>query len=338
MKRMNSITTILTATALFAGISTSAQADTGSVQVISANPSTLTVLNNGQNYTVLQNKGHVNVRVDFEFDTGTFGKIKSWWVQPKFENNFGIAHNVPGMQWYKQSKSYSVGNRPSEIDTILNVPVSVGAIKDAAVGMCNFKAAGLRNQGQSNNQIFAQDHEVSFRVSADFDVDAKGSGSNQQVFESMPDYILKVRCAKHSGPSIPQANGGYATNVEVMKATLQLQEVAPPSGACKIKTTTAISTNRANATIKYRFVHNTGHKSNVLTTKTKANKIAVVKHDWDIPNGPGKELGWVRIEGVSPKFQSNPAQYSMNCKGPSSGTGGYQKKPTTGKVKTLKLN
>ena len=60
--------------------------------------------------------------------------------------------------------------------------------------------------------------------------------------------------------------------------------------------------------------------------KTANNKIAVVKHDWEIPNGAGPENGWMRMEGLSPNFNSNQANYSMSCKD-GGGVGGFTSGP-----------
>ena len=100
---------------------------------------------------------------------------------------------------------------------------------------------------------------------------------------------------------------------------MQLKPIVVLNGTCKVATQTAIVASEGNATIKYRFTHSSGMKSGVFTTKTKANKIAVVSHKWDVPNGPGSETGWFRIEGVAPKFKSNKALYSMNCGGKAPG-------------------
>lgn len=107
--------------------------------------------------------------------------------------------------------------------------------------------------------------------------------------------------------------------------------MATLGGACMVKLTTAIITNTANATIKYRYVHSSGKKSKVFTAKTAGNKIAVVKNQWDIPNKAGIEKGWMRLDGVNVSFKSNRARYRMNCKS-GGGTGGFAPNPTKPKV------
>jgi hypothetical protein len=115
---------------------------------------------------------------------------------------------------------------------------------------------------------------------------------------------------------------------------MKLQEVATANGACMVKLTTAISTNLPGATVKFRYVNNTGKKSKVFTAKTAANKIAVVTQDWEIPNKAGPEVGWMFIEGVSPGFQSNSAGYNMNCK---DGVGGVTSQAPLVEKATMKL-
>ena len=93
---------------------------------------------------------------------------------------------------------------------------------------------------------------------------------------------------------------------------MQLKEITKPVATCKVKLTTAISANLANATISYRYVHSSGKKSPVYKVKTAANKVAVVSKEWDVPNGVGTESGWFEIQGVGAAFTSNKATYSMN--------------------------
>ncbi|WP_171125619.1 MULTISPECIES: hypothetical protein [unclassified Ruegeria] len=339
MKTVTSIKTVALISGIFAALPHVASADSGVATVTNTNPTSLKVLSNGQNYTKLDLNGKFVVGANLKYDTGTAGRIKKWTMEPEITHGFGIAAKVQGTSFYKKTVSYSVGNRPKSIDYNWPFALSVGTIESAAVSMCEMKATVLRNQGKSDKQIFGSNHEVSFKVSLKTTVEASGAGSNNQIWEYSAPKTVKIVCSKFSGPRVPLAGGGvkgYTQPVSVKKATMKLTEIAPPNGACKIKTTTAISTNTANAQIKYRFVHNTGKKSNVFTAKTAANKIAVVQHTWDIPNGNGPENGWVKIEGVSPKFQSNGAKYSMNCKSP--GIGGFKVQSGGSKPKTLRLN
>ncbi len=319
------ISGILAFAAMLPGL---AWSDTGTAYVTNVAPATLVVRSNGVSYTQLETPPSVVVFARLEYDTGVSGRIKSWWIQPKIINGYGIYSELPGMSLYRKSQSYKKGSRPKSIGLDLVLPVPGSLFADAAVFMCNMKAEHLRNQGKSNAWIFSQDRMVNFEVRVDYDVDAWGAGSNNPILEGGGYKEITVWCSRFTGPKVPTVNGKLAVPTKVIKATMQVKAIAPPSGICRIDTVTAISTNKSNATIKYRFVHDSGKKSKVFTTKTKANRIAVVRHQWDIPNGPGKEQGWVRIEGVSPKFMSNKGSYSMNCH--AKGAGGLSGKSGAG--------
>ncbi len=300
---------------LVSSIASPALADVGEAWVNQFLPKPLVVQSNGVEYTKLKAIGNVNIGGRIEYDAGVSGRVKSWSAHPYVRNGYGIAADVPGLSGYKQSKSYKVFQRPKKIGKNLAFAIPAWKFQTNAVNMCNWLAKDLRDQGLSNKQIFSKNRTVHFRAYINGSVNSNGIFSNSQIWQSQFDgYQVDVRCAKWSGSQIPQASNDLKLPLTVKKATMKLTEVATQTGTCKVKTMTAISTTEANATIKYRFTHSSGKKSNVFSTKTKNNKIAVVNHQWDVPNGPGTEKGWFRIEGVSPKFKSNKAHYSMNCK------------------------
>ena len=317
---MSNLPRVLVAGAMLPGL---AWADTGTAYVTSVEPATLVVKSNGASYTQLATPpSWVVVFARLEYDTGVAGRIESWWIQPKIINGYGIYSEMPGMAAFRQAQHYAIGSRPKSIGLNLVLPVLGNSFADRAVAMCNMKADYLRSQGKSNAWIFSQDRMVSFKVQVDYGVDATGPGSKNPILEGQGEKTITVRCSRFTGPNLPTVGGKLTVPTKVLKATMQVEEIASPSGVCRIDTVTAISANKADATIKYRFVHHSGRKSKVFTTRTKANKIAVVRHQWDIPNGPGMEHGWVRIEGVSPKFKSNKGSYSMNCHGSPGGLSG----------------
>ena len=207
--------------------------------------------------------------------------------------------------------------------------------------MCNIKRDALRNQGKSDAWIFSRNHDVHFEVTSKAFVDSTGAGSNNPTWEYQDPKMYTVRCMKSAVSRLPSAagdNGYQAQEVKVKKATMKLKEVATNGGVCRVETTTAISTTQAHATIKYRLKDNKGQRSKVYTVKTAANKIAVVKHNWNIKNGPGLEGGSIRLEGLSPNFQSNQAPFSMSCKD-GGATGGFNSNSGDSKPKKrLKLS
>ncbi len=341
---MNTYLKTAVAVAMVAGMASPALADFGSTYVTNFAPKPLVVKSNGQSYTKLDGGGLTNVQIKFEYDTGFSGRVKSWKVWPQMTTGIGIANDIGNLKTYGVGKSYGVGSRPKVVSKYVSANVPFATLAPHAVAMCNMLRDQLRGNGMSDKQIFSKDREVHFNAIAKYEVNATGPGapgSDGFFWEAQAPYKIKVRCAKWQGSQIPQAGAGLANPLHVLKATMNLQEQALMNGTCAVKLTTAISTNTAGATIKYRYVHSSGKKSPVFTTKTAANKIAVVTHTWDIPNGPGRERGMMRMEGVSPNFKSNLRKYRMNCK---SAPGGFKPNPKKPKVaiplggKGLKLN
>ena len=304
-------------------------ADIGKARINNAAPKPWVVLSNGQSYTKFNHFGMVTVVGNLQYDTGTAGRVKSWSAYPVLTNGYGIASQVQGLSAYKKSKSYSVGSRPKKINKTLPFSIPASKVKSAAISMCNWQANNLRKQGQSNKQIFSKNREVTFRATIKASVNANGAGSNNPIWEAAAPYIIKVRCAKWAGAKFPTA-GGFTTSLKVIKASMKRKMISTLNGACKVKLTTAISTNKPNATVKFRYKSQSGKQSNVFTVKTKANKIAVVTHTWNVTNGPSVYDGtWIHMAGVSPKFKSNTVAAFTECKkGGPKGLKSNPKKPT----------
>jgi hypothetical protein len=293
-----------------------ALADNGTSFVTSTTPAKLVVLSDGQNYTKIKTPplGDFLVKGRLQFDTGSVGGVKSWVVWPRISTGFGISMDVPDLKAHKVSKNYGVGSRPDEIDKQIEIWIPYSKIDNLAVSMCQWQAHALRDQGQSDQQIFAKDYEVSFKIAIEASVDSTGAGSGNVNWESPEDFVLPIRCAKWAGVQVPQGgNGDLADTFRVLTATLKMTEETTANGVCRVKTVTALRANKAGETIKYRFFHSSGKKSAVFSIKTEANKIAVINRSWDIPNGPGPESGWLWVEGVGTPFKTDKVTYGMDC-------------------------
>lgn len=307
-----------------------AYADSGHAYINNSAPKPWVVLSNGQEYTKFDHIGMVTVAGKLIYDVGSVGGVKSYWAQPKIVNGYGIATNVVGMAAVKKSKSYSFGSRPNSINKNLAFSFPAATFANAARGMCNFLASNLRNQGKSNKFIFSKDRKVSFEASLDYNVNATGAGSGSPLFQAHPRFKIPVKCAKWNGAQGTGAANQFTTATRVIKATMKHQMIVTLGGTCKVKLTTAINTNKANAEIKFRYKSQSGKQSKIITTKTAANKIAVVVHTWDIQNGPSVFDGTkIWIDGKSPKFLSNKVSAYTECRESSpSGLAPNPKKPT----------
>ncbi|MEO8530404.1 MAG: hypothetical protein ABI459_04225 [Deltaproteobacteria bacterium] len=311
---MFKLNTIIRAGLVTLAGTTAAFADMGEAYITQVQPTKLVVLSNGQDYTKMESLVFLSVAGKLEFTTDTAGRVKSWWAYPEIESGFG-GGDVGSLKEFKVSKSYGVGDRPKSISKNVSFSIPASKIADHAVNMCQTQAAILHGKGMSDKEIFGQDRTVSFQVSLKAAVDSTGAGQGNQIWEGWAPKELKVTCAKFKGSSIPQGGKDKVqAPVAVIAATTKVEEIATVSGVCKIKVTTAINTTQANASISYRYEHSSGKKSAKFTVKTAANKIAVVTQTWDIPNGPGNEVGFIKVVGLSPKFSADAAPYFMTCR------------------------
>ena len=185
---------------------TAAGADTGTAYVTGVTP-VFEVVSNGQSYTQAKTLGNVGISGKLKFDTGVAGRVKSWEAWPVMENGYGIAALVPGLGFYKQQQSYGIGNRPKTLNKTLSFGIPAGMIANNAVGMCNWKANALRNEGKSNKQIFSENHDLTFKVSLSAKVDSTGAGSNNQIWEYSAPKTYKLRCLKWRGAAIDTVGG-----------------------------------------------------------------------------------------------------------------------------------
>ena len=220
---------------------TSAHADTGTGYLTSASPDPWVVKSNGQSYTQFQTMGFVSIKGKLQYDVGVAGGIKSWWAQPEVINGYGIASIVQGLAAYKLTQAYPFGSRPNTLNKTLNFSINQGVFEGNAVGMCNWLANSLRNQGKSNQQIFSQDREVKFTASLKYGVDASGAGAGNPIWEASSPIEIKVKCAKWTGPQIPAAPGGFVANPTPKgpnKFKANPQDPTPPSGPTGFKATT----------------------------------------------------------------------------------------------------
>jgi hypothetical protein len=293
---------------------TTSFADNGSASVDSVAPKPMVVLSNGQNYTGVDVNFLVSIKLRLKFDTGSVGGVKSWRVHPTASTGYGVSMPVGGLEAYSEHKTYGQGNRPKKIDRTETILIPVNLFQGLAIQMCEFQATKLRQQGKSDAEIFGQDRMVSFNVWGNASVDSTGAGSGNQEWQAIAAKSWPVKCAKFKGSKIPKGPGGIGATAKVESAVTKLKEINTQDGTCQIRVTTAIRTDIAGATIGFRYVHSDGKKSEKFSVNTAANKIAVVTHTWDIPNGPGPETGWIKIEGTKPSFISIPATYTMKCR------------------------
>jgi len=188
--------------------------------------------------------------------------------------------------------------------------LSLGALSLASA--CNVHADNLRGEGLTNTQIFGEDRTltVSVRVTSEMDIVAA-------TFDDIDtsSFSLDLVCKQWGGVQ----DQGQATQLNpehgVHNAELTLIEQSNIAGLCQVKLNATLETTDALAEVKFRYQHGDGQQSGVETITTSEGGLALITDTIPIPNGPGEEIGTLRIVGVSPSFTSNVVSYSMNCSG-----------------------
>lgn len=205
-------------------------------------------------------------------------------------------------------KLYKVGFREKKA-TLL------GAIKPSSTNLmsaCNLLADKLRDQGLSNQAIFSQDRALSLKVFV-----------NPQAEMTLPTFVdswgdiqtVNLICKKWAGSTGQGQNSNIQVKQGVTASSLALTETYSQSvGFCKVKLSGQIATTQPSMQISFRYVHNDGEDvSDIKSVVTGADKLATFNHEYNIPNGPGQEVGAIRVVGVSHPFETNQVIYSMNC-------------------------
>ena len=309
----------------------SAKADTALVNPTTVNPGALTVLSNGTAYTTLSHEGVVAVGAEVAFDAGDFGKVVSWWVQPRITTDIGMATEVGGMWFSRVSESYSYGNRPRSVSRQIAMGVSRAQFEATAVGMCNTIAAGLRFQGMSNAEIFATDRKASYTVELEAHAQFNGSGSNNVAWEAPEGPLtLNVICKAWIAPQSP--NGGLKAPQLPGRPELHVQILPEPGENCGLTLELRLRDAVPGTPVQYRVRRSDGSRSPVYETVVNARGGFDLAQRHAVPNGPGPETGWMLIESPQDSFPPVRDTYAFDCSddGRDSGRGGRDRdRPAT---------
>ena len=316
--------------ALFSGNAFAAAYGVEDINVISKKTF---VLSDGEKYTEVK-PGVIAASENLSADVHVWaaveiGVIKSWstWLEVRSEAG-SLAIPTVEFKDHSFSHSYPKNSRPSEVDRTVQVVVPRSAITNLFATQCNRYAETLRNQGLSNQEIFNINRSISYRIVGRMDTSFAKLPSTTFV-GAVDEYdTAEIICMKSSGPSVDAA-GDLQTSSGVTSSTLTIVEQSTVGGACKVNLSTAIKTNLPNTTVKYRFEHINGNKSDVKTVKTDHSKTAFDAHWYDIQDDPNQaEAGSVRIVGVSHDFESSWQSYNMSCNAPAPSGLALVTKPT----------
>lgn len=293
------------------------------------------VLSNGEKYTSVKpfpiaTADSLSANVHFTADAGISGKVKSWSTWLEIHSHSGpITFPVVSYKNHSFSKSYARRDRPKTVNRTELVMVPRSAFNNLFTAQCNVLAQNLRNQGMSNQEIFSVDRGISYQLHASASASYTGLDNiHNFVGADTGDKSAEIVCMKAPTPQVVVPTE-LQTTTDVTDATLSIIEQSTLGGVCKVNLSTTIRTNLPNATVKYRYEHNNGKKSDIKTVETNHAKIAMDAHWYDIPNNANQsEAGSVRIVGVSHDFESAWKSYNMSCNDASPNSLSLVTKPT----------
>ncbi len=293
--------------AVAAGLSLAApvRADVATIENEELVAPNITVLSNYNEYTEIRGQpGDLWLTVKFSLDAGFFGRIKSWTLWPQAMNL-----DMPGQHDFKdssQSSTYIWGARPKSTTDrrILIVPRS--AYADYVVSACNRLAEIYRARGFSDAQIFDRDRNQMIFLGGALTYEMTGIPGDT-VLPGKTEYLqpLKVICAKSEPPS-------RAPVQEIVTSALAVTETSNLS-ACRLNTAGSITSLRPSQTVEFRYVDQSGKKSDIKTVTTSPAKIANFTHQLPLAGDGGAMSGKIRMVGENFEFESPWADYDLNC-------------------------
>lgn len=289
------------------------------------------IANNSQNYTQSNSPIALSLSADavIKADAGNVGRIKSWSLWLNMHGRTAPHHDTyfyRSFTDHKVSKSYAFGNRPKTVHRTETLSIPESSYENLFVSHCNQLANQLRTQGLSNQQIFAEDRIISYRISAAEEVNFTWGiigGGFDSAGSSTSGQTLNVICQKWQAPTHATGQGGLSIAEpihEVTNATInQITEQTTLAGHCAVSLTSSIESLQPNTPVEFRYKHIDGHTglsklSQVYQVTTGSNKLATFSHQFDIPNKADKdEHGTLEIVGLTPEFKSKRKLYEVQC-------------------------
>ena len=281
----------------------------------SLTPTKFMVVNDGKNYTEGRNNSSLKAKVHVHAKAGVARRVKSVraWMAVKNMDRPGGPFSGNGHAYLKR---YKVGKKT--IDSTIAMTIPQTELAYWLVDQCNAMAREKRESGKGNRDIFSEDRKIRLVVYSVHDVEFSGPGFATPA--SMP-YIpkssnLTLTCKNRGRRQVPTA-GALQRRPRVEKVEsvqLFIQPISSLGGTCKVTLKFALKSNYPNVQVKYYFLDEKHHKSDIKTVTTNNVKLAGGTWTYKVPNGPGEEFGKIHMVGVSPnQFISNAVTYRMSC-------------------------
>lgn len=298
---------LLSATAFSAVFAASgaAFADYGEAEIKNFSAPPVVVENNGSTYTGLSSPA-VPIRGDLEIvvDAEVSGRVTEWFARPEATLPNGNTMLFPNSG---VSDSYDT-RRPKRVERTHRFTIPKADYATTMAVACNQNAQRLQSQGWSQDQVFAQDHQV-------------------QVF--MDGYVTYETTGIQGAPLPPEVGGERnAVNVTCRReapvrdvpsvvSRLEILEEASNTGACTLGLQVEFETASPNQLVRFQFVDDTGRQSNILNSRTRDDGTASFTQDYQLTGG-GRS-GQIRIVGVGADFASPWREYDLICGQPGGG-------------------
>ena len=246
------------------------------------------------------------------------GGCNDGYALKKFDVMLGnTTHNIP----VSGDNTHITGNKGNAWSTHPFPGFTIPANHSGLIAACNTHVSQKQAQGYDLESLLNSDFVLD---GVDISVEAKQRSTCKKrgsLFDAPPGswvvedtMRVKVRCKAT----------GYKEPVNVSNVQLAIDKNITLGGACKVGLKGALTTNKGNQLVRFRYEHideNFAKKlSPIHQVTTDQQGYANFSHQYDVANGPGKEKGKIRVLGVSHEFQSQQKNYSMDCNSPGSNT------------------
>jgi hypothetical protein len=183
--------------------------------------------------------------------------------------------------------------------------------------------------------IKACNDHITAKTSQGFNLETLlGSDTTVNSVLSLP-LKLRYECKGFHSEGSTQSKGSLKVNaqckatnyqepINVSDVEFRIDKQVTMGGVCKVQLKGALSTNKPNQLVRFRYEHiDEAFKkklSGIHQVTTDHQGYANYAHDYPVPNGPGKERGKMRVIGVNHEFQSAQRNYAMSCNDAGPGT------------------
>lgn len=238
----------------------------------------------------------------------------------------GIEYGLPSsMQHYEIGVSGDhanlTGNNGNKWEAHLITLNNFGDLQ-SAINKCNSEVSKDLANGLTQTQALNKTRTFEIpQNESPYVANLKISPANINFYTAMATTKLpyRITCLPtgYTKPS-PVSTSDLSLSSAVTNTSLTiLEQYSRFSGACKITLSGVIQTNLPNTTVKFRYEHTNGRKSDIKTVTTSHSKTAMFSHTYSIDNNPyDDEAGSIRMVGVNHNFKSSWKTYSMRCEDP----------------------